>query len=71
MFYSPNIISVIPILIRVISFSSLSSSSDFCHLLITFAKSLDPNQTLQFFQPNLDSYCLQFFDILIIPEKIL
>ena len=39
-------------------FNSLSAFSDFCHLLITFANSLDPDQTRQNFEPDLDPNCL-------------
>ena len=39
-------------------FNSLSGISDFCHLLITFANSLDPDQTRQNVGPDLDPNCL-------------
>ena len=39
-------------------FSSLPASSDFCHLLITFANSLDPDQAGHIVGPDLDPNCL-------------
>ena len=33
------------------------ASGDFCHLLITFANSLDPDQALQNVGPDLDPNC--------------
>ena len=39
-------------------FNSLPTSGDFCHLLITFANSLDPDQARQNVGPDLDSNCL-------------
>ena len=39
-------------------FNSLPASSDFCHLLITFAKSLEPDQARQNVGPDLDPNCL-------------
>ena len=41
-----------------ILFNSLPSSGDFCHLLITFANSLDPDQAQQNVRPDLDLNCL-------------
>ena len=35
-------------------FNSLPASGDFCHLLITFANSLDPDQARQNVGPDLD-----------------
>ena len=39
-------------------FNSLPASSDFCHLLITLANSLDPDQARQNAWPDLDPNCL-------------
>ena len=39
-------------------FNSLSASGNFCHLLITFANSLDPDQAPQNVGPDLDPICL-------------
>ena len=39
-------------------FNSLPISSDFCHLLISFANSLDPDQARQNAGPDLDPNCL-------------
>ena len=39
-------------------FKSLSASDKFCHLLITFAISLDPDQARHFVGPDLDPNCL-------------
>ena len=39
-------------------FNSLPASGDFCHLLITFANSLDPDQAQQNVGPDLDPNCL-------------
>ena len=39
-------------------FSSFLASGDFCHLLITFANSLQPDQDLQNVVPDLDQNCL-------------
>ena len=39
-------------------FNSLPASGDFCHLLITFANSLDQDQARQNFRPDLDPNCL-------------
>ena len=36
----------------------LSASGDFCHLLITFASSLDPDEAQQNVRPDLDPNCL-------------
>ena len=38
-------------------FNSLPASSDFYHLLVTFANSLDPDQAGQNVGPDLDSNC--------------
>ena len=38
--------------------NSLSVSSNFCRLLITFVNSLDPDQDRQYVGPDLDSNCL-------------
>ena len=39
-------------------FNSLPASADFCHLLITFANSLDLDQARQNVGPDLDPNCL-------------
>ena len=39
-------------------FNSLSASSDFCHLLITFANSSDPDQARHNVEPDLNPNCL-------------
>ena len=39
-------------------FNSLPASSDFCHLLITFANSLYPDLARQNVGPDLDPNCL-------------
>ena len=39
-------------------FNSLTTSGDFCHLLITFANILDPDQARQNVGPDLDPNCL-------------
>ena len=39
-------------------FNSLPTSSDFCHLLTTFANSLDPDQARPNVGPDLDPNCL-------------
>ena len=39
-------------------FNSLPTSSDFCHLLITFSNSLDPDQARHNVRPDLDPNCL-------------
>ena len=39
-------------------FNSFPASSDFYHLLITFANSLDPDQARQKVGPDLDPNCL-------------
>ena len=39
-------------------FNSLAASGDFCHLLITFANSLDHDQAPQNVGPDLDPNCL-------------
>ena len=42
----------------VLYLTLLSTSGDFCHLLITFANSLDPDQAQQNVGPDLDPNCL-------------
>ena len=37
--------------------NSCPASGDFCHLLITFANSLDPDQDQQNLRPDLDPNC--------------
>ena len=44
----------------IMSVNSFSSSGDFCHLLIIFANSLDPDQAQQNVGPDLDPNCLTF-----------
>ena len=39
-------------------FNSLPTSGDFCHLLITFANRLDPDQAQPNVGPDLDPNCL-------------
>ena len=39
-------------------FNSFLASGDFCHLLIIFANSLDPDQDQQNVGPDLDQNCL-------------
>ena len=39
-------------------FNSLPASDNFCHLLITFANSMDPDQARQNVGPDLDQNCL-------------
>ena len=39
-------------------FNSLQASDNFCHLLIIFANSLDPDQARQNVAPDLDPNCL-------------
>ena len=39
-------------------FNSLPAGGNFCHLLITFANSLDPDQARQNVWPDLDLNCL-------------
>ena len=39
-------------------FNTLAAGSDFCHLLITFANSLDLDQARQNVGPDLDPNCL-------------
>ena len=39
-------------------FNPLPTGVNFCHLLITFANSLDPDQTRQNVGPDLDPNCL-------------
>ena len=46
-------------------FNSLPTSGDLCHLLITFANSLEPDQARQNVAPALDPNCLT---VLIIKE---
>ena len=38
--------------------NSFPASDDFCHLLITFANNLDPDQARQNVGPDLDPNCL-------------
>ena len=40
------------------AFNSLPASGNFCHLLITIANSLDPDQARQNVRPDLDPNCL-------------
>ena len=40
------------------AFNSLPVSHDICHLLITFANNLDPDQARQNVGPDLDPNCL-------------
>ena len=42
----------------MVSFLSLSTSSEFCCLLMIFTNSLDPNQARQNVGPDLDPNCL-------------
>ena len=42
--------------VTTISFSH--AGGDFCHLLITFANNLDPDQDRHFVGPDLDPNCL-------------
>ena len=44
-----------------VTFNSLPASSEFCHLLLTFANSLDPDQ---------DPSCLKFFLKVYFEKKI-
>ena len=39
-------------------FNSLPTSGDFCHMLITFANSLDPDQARHFVGPDRNPSCL-------------
>ena len=41
-----------------LSINSLNASHNFCHLLITYANSLDPDQDQQNVGPDLDQNCL-------------
>ena len=43
---------------KVVSTNSLPACSDFCHLLITFANSLEPDQARHNVAPDLDPNCL-------------
>ena len=43
---------------QILSFNSFPPSGNFCHLLITFANSLDPDQARQQVGPDLDPNCL-------------
>ena len=43
---------------NLIKFNSLPAIGSFCHLLITFASSLDPDQAQQNVGPDLDPNCL-------------
>ena len=47
-------------------FNSLPASGNFCHLLITFANSLDPDQARQNVGPDLDP---KLFDTLMVLKK--
>ena len=47
-------------------FNSLPASGNFCHLLITFANSLDPDQACQNVGPDLDP---KLFDTLMVLKK--
>ena len=42
------------------AFNSLPASGNFCHLLITYANSLDPDQAQHNAGPDLDPNCLTF-----------
>ena len=42
----------------LVNFSSLLASGKFCRLLITFAKSLNPDQDRKNVSPDLDANCL-------------
>ena len=44
--------------LRSFVFNFLYASGDVCHLLITFANSLDPDQAQQNVRPDLDPNCL-------------
>ena len=46
---------------------SFLASGNFCHLLITFANSLDPDQARQNFVPDRDPNCLT---LVIFPKEI-
>ena len=46
------------VLARSCSVFKVPTSGDFCHLLITFANSLDPDQAIQNVGPDLDPNCL-------------
>ena len=43
-----------------IALNSILASGDFCHLLITFANSLDPDQDWQYVGHDLDPNCLTY-----------
>ena len=43
---------------EVVLYLTLPASGNFCHLLITFANSLDPDQAQQNVGPDLDPNCL-------------
>ena len=43
---------------RVVTVNSFPTSGDFCHLLISFSNSLDPDQARQNVGPDLDPNCL-------------
>ena len=42
--------------------NSFLASGDFCHLVVTFAKSLDPDKDRQNVGPDLDPNCLTVCD---------
>ena len=52
---------------KAVLYLTLSASGNFCHLLITFANSLDPDQAQQNVGPDLDPNC---FDTLIVLKTI-
>ena len=52
----PDLFSLL--LAHLIKLNSFLASDDFCHLLITFANSLDPDQDRQNVGPDLDPNCL-------------
>ena len=41
-------------------FNSLPASGEFCHLLLIFENSLEPDQARKYIRPDLDPYCLTF-----------
>ena len=49
--------------------NSFPASGDYCCLLITFAKSLDPDQTRQNVRPDLDPNCLDTDCIKLMPQQ--
>ena len=46
------------IVLKQLTLNSFPTGDDFCHLLITFANSLDSNQAEQNVGPDLDPNCL-------------